>query len=202
MRSLFKRTTFTSAATLCILGSALAGGAHAQPAPAPHSSASPAKLQVMSNDEYVARFGVKKALEQGVPLPAGTTQNSPAVPRDPSIPWYHVYWTSLDWEHRDIPTRHGNNDFGLHHACTKHNMCGKQAITAPYNGEPDREHGTRLEYDGVVTDGSSVRMTTTSVAEEGEKGPGGVHTPDGRPIGTVTAFCRGQTVCPDWVNNL
>jgi hypothetical protein len=49
---------------------------------------------------------------------------------------------------------------------------------------------------------AGVRIVTTSSAEEGEKGPDGVHTPDGRPIGTVTAFCRGQTVCPDWVNNL
>ncbi|MGQ5640925.1 MULTISPECIES: hypothetical protein, partial [unclassified Streptomyces] len=161
------------------------------------------KLQIMSNDEYVARFGVKKALEQGVPLPAGTPESGPLLPRrDPSVPWYHIYWSTLDWEHRDIPTRHGNNDFGQHHSCTKHNMCGKHAINAPYNGKPDGINGTRLEYIGVVTDGESVRMVTTSSAEEGEKGPGGVHTPDGRPIGTVTAFCRGQTVCPDWVNNL
>lgn len=81
-------------------------------------------------------------------------------------------------------------------------MRSKKAINAPYDGKVDRIKGSRAEYDGVVTSGGSVRMTVTSVAERGTVGPGGLHTPDGRPIGTVTAFCRGQTLCPDWINSL
>ncbi|MEU0271884.1 hypothetical protein [Streptomyces sp. NPDC006307] len=82
-------------------------------------------------------------------------------------------------------------------------MTSKKAINAPYDGKADRVRGTRAEYDGVVvSNGNQVRITITSVAERGDRGPGGVRTPDGRPIGTVTAFCRGQTLCPDWVNSL
>lgn len=45
-------------------------------------------------------------------------------------------------------------------------------------------------------------MTTVSIAERGNRGPAGFPTPDGRPIGTITAYCRGQTLCPDWINTL
>ncbi|WP_138965393.1 hypothetical protein [Streptomyces sp. YIM 121038] len=158
----------------------------------------------MSNDEYVKTFGVEQALAEGVPLPgeidgAGETA---ALPPDPSIPWYRVNWSTLDWDHNDIPTRQGTNDFGAHHIAKKHNVTSKKFINAPYNGNADRVHGTRAEYDGVITHGSQVRMNILGSAERGEKGPNGVHTPDGRPIGTITSYCKGQTVCPDWVNDI
>ncbi|MFF5705683.1 hypothetical protein ACFY7H_24840 [Streptomyces sp. NPDC012794] len=47
-----------------------------------------------------------------------------------------------------------------------------------------------------------MRMRTVSFAERGTSGPAGARTPDGRPLGTVTAYCLGQTLCPDWVNDL
>jgi hypothetical protein len=78
----------------------------------------------------------------------------------------------------------------------------KKFINAPYNGEADRVRGSRAEYDGVIASGSRVRMKITSVAERGKRGPEGVRTPDGRPIGTITSFCRGQTLCLDWVNHI
>ncbi|WP_330294350.1 hypothetical protein [Streptomyces sp. NBC_00503] len=43
---------------------------------------------------------------------------------------------------------------------------------------------------------------TGSIAERGNRGPAGAPTPDGRLIGTITAYCRGQTLCPDWINTL
>ncbi|NML49022.1 hypothetical protein HHL19_01400 [Streptomyces sp. R302] len=163
----------------------------------------PADAEVMSNDEYVARYGTEQALAEQVPLPPDSTPTT-ALPSeaDPSIPWHHIYWSALDWDRYDIPTRRGTNDFGLKHTCSKHNMCTQKAINAPYNGKADRVRGSRAEYDGVITSGGTVRMTITSAAERGERGPHGQDTPDGRPIGTVTAFCRGQTLCPDWVNQL
>ncbi len=58
----------------------------------------------------------------------------------------------------------------------------------------------------VIDAATGKKLTDTLVkptsAERGEKGPGGVKTPDGRPIGTITSYCKGQTVCPDWVNNI
>ncbi|MEU4065901.1 hypothetical protein AB0F25_26370 [Streptomyces wedmorensis] len=163
----------------------------------------PADVEIMSNDAYVARYGTDQALAQQVPLPpdSSPTADLPSA-ADPSIPWHHIYWSILDWDHNDIPTRRGTDDFGFKHTCSKHNMCTQKAINAPYNGREDRVNGSRAEYDGVITSGGSVRMTITSVAERGERGPNGQNTPDGRPIGTVTAFCRGQTLCPDWVNQL
>lgn len=182
------------AAVACLTALFLPGTASAT---GDHSSDAgiPADTQILSNDEYVAQFGVQRALAEGVPLPTDAA-GAPVSPPDPSIPSYRVNWSALDWDGYDIPTRQGNNDFGAHHAATKHNMRSKKAINAPYNGKADRVRGTRAEYDGVVTSGGSVKMTITSIAERGEKGPGGVTTPDGRPIGTVTGFCRGQTLWP------
>ncbi|MFD4828998.1 hypothetical protein ACFWPV_03930 [Streptomyces uncialis] len=161
------------------------------------------ELQVYSNDEYVRIFGAERALAEGVPLPGQTQEdNSRITPPDPSIPWHRINYSSLDWDYNDIPTRNGTNDFGARHAANKHNMRSKKAVTAPYAGRADRGSGNRWEYWGVITSGSAVRMDITSVAERGERGPGGVRTPDGRPIGTITAYCRGQTLCPDWVNHI
>ncbi|WP_432120732.1 hypothetical protein [Streptomyces sp. S1] len=189
-----------AAAMITVLG----GGGGAQAVQAPTGAGPiPADVEVMSNDAYVARYGPEQALAEQVPLPP---DSSPTAVRpsaaDPGIPWHHIYWSALDWDHYDIPTRRGTDDFGLKHTCSKHNMCTQKAITAPYNGKADRVRGSRAEYDGVITSGGTVRMTITSVAERGERGPNGQNTPDGRPIGTVTAFCRGQTLCPDWVNQL
>ncbi|MCB5163931.1 hypothetical protein LG634_03650 [Streptomyces bambusae] len=189
-----------AAAAVAVLGTG--GGVQAVEARA-GGGGIPADVEVMSNDAYVARYGTEQAIAQQVPLPSGGgTTAARRSASDPSIPWHHIYWSALDWDHNDIPTRRGTDDFGFAHTCTKHNMCTQKAINAPYNGNADRVTGDRAEYDGVITSGGSVRMTITSVAERGGRGPNGRNTPDGRPIGTVTAFCRGQTLCPDWVNQL
>lgn len=122
----------------------------------------------------------------------------------PPDPRYRVWWTSIDWEGRDIPTRQGTENFGLLHAYTKNNMWGKHVIAAAYDGLPDKwTSKTRAEYYAVVaTSDGSVHLRTTSIAEFGTTGPEGDVTPDGRPIGTVTAYCNGQTYCPDWINAL
>ncbi|MEU9983536.1 hypothetical protein [Streptomyces sp. NPDC050856] len=198
---LSRKTAVLGAVAACVTAMMLPATATATgPGERTAGADAPADVQIYSNDEYVAKFGVQRAIAEGVPLPANTGTLAP--PPDPSIPWYRINWSALDWDYNDIPTRQGNNDFGAKHAASKHNMRGKKAINAPYNGVADRVRGSRAEYDGVVTSGGSVRMTITSVAERGERGPGGVNTPDGRPIGTVTAFCRGQTLCPDWINSL
>ncbi|GHF41758.1 MULTISPECIES: hypothetical protein [Streptomyces] len=200
---LIGKATLAGIAASCLLGLAIPGSASATANHSTDGPAVPADVQIYSNDEYVKIFGVQKAIAEGVPLPADVLSlGGRSVPPDPSIPWYRINWSALDWDYNDIPTRQGTSDFGARHAAEKHNMRGKKAINAPYNGKADRVRGTRAEYDGVVTSGGSVRMTITSVAERDDVGPGGSRTPDGRPIGTVTAFCRGQTLCPDWINNL
>jgi hypothetical protein len=37
----------------------------------------PADIQIHSNDEYVAKFGVQRAIAEGVPLPSDTAINAP-----------------------------------------------------------------------------------------------------------------------------
>jgi hypothetical protein len=180
----------------------------AQSAENPASSGSAAQeLGVLSNEAYVEKFGAQMALTQGVPLPSQDQQAQGTAERPaPALAGqWDILYTSIDWEGQDIPTRRGNGSFGQSHACEDHNMCSKKAITAPYNGLPDRQNssGNRGEYDGVVTTNSGqVRLTITSVAEWTEGTVYWGRTPDGRPVGTITSFCRGQTYCPDWINDI
>ncbi|MFF4232494.1 hypothetical protein [Streptomyces sp. NPDC001820] len=215
MKTAIGRSAFAGIAALCLLGASQAIGYATETRQSASDSALPDDFDtytVMSNDAYIEKFGAKKAIAEGLPVSgatpslfSGTTQGRSTVP-DPSIPWHHIYWTAIDWDGEDIPSRRGNSDFGVKHACTKHNACGKKVITAAYNGRADRHpRPSRYEYDAVVaTSQGGIRLTVTSVAERGNYGPGPTapRTPDGRPIGTVTVFCRGQTVCPDWVNDL
>ncbi|MBT2389232.1 hypothetical protein J7E87_07285 [Streptomyces sp. ISL-1] len=215
MKTAIGRSVFAGFAALCLLG-ALPTSSHAtETEKSASDSARPDDFDtyvVMSNDAYIEKFGAKMAIAEGLPVSgvtpsvaSGTAQGRSTVP-DPTIPWHHIYWTAIDWDGHDIPSRRGNADFGVKHACSKHNACEKKVITAAYNGNADRHpRPTRYEYDAVVaTSQGGIRLTVTSVAEQGTYGPGPTapHTPDGRPIGTVTVFCRGQTVCPDWVNDL
>ncbi|MEV7617562.1 hypothetical protein [Streptomyces sp. NPDC089799] len=159
-------------------------------------------LLVFSNDAYTKHFGEQLARAAGVEVPQEPLARVAGV-RDPQQPWHKVNWSVRDWDGNDIPTRHGTDDFGWLHASSKHNMYSAKAINAPYDGTADKVTGTRVEYWGVVaTNQGQVRMRTVSVAERGTRGPAGKPTPDGRPIGTMTAYCLGQTVCPDWVNDL
>ncbi|MFD5416922.1 hypothetical protein ACFWJT_02630 [Streptomyces sp. NPDC127069] len=131
----------------------------------------------------------QSAQAAGVRMPSDPS--APAV-LDPQQPWHKVNWSVRDRDGHDIPTRHGTSAFTWQHASAGHNMRSEKAIDAPYH-----------EYWGVIaTNSGQVRMNTVSVAERGDRGPGGERTPDGRPLGTVTAYCLGQTVCPDWVDDL
>ncbi|KIF00776.1 hypothetical protein PL81_39300 [Streptomyces sp. RSD-27] len=161
------------------------------------------ELYTYSNEEYVKRFGEQSARAAGVRMPSDPTAPAVGAVLDPQQPRHKVNWSVRDWDGHDIPTRHGTAAFGWQHASAKHNMRSEKAIDAPYHGRADKVSGTRAEYWGVIaTNSGQVRMSTVSVSERGDRGPGGERTPDGRPLGTMTAYCVGQTVCPDWVNDL
>ncbi|KWW97886.1 hypothetical protein TH66_21005 [Carbonactinospora thermoautotrophica] len=115
-------------------------------------------------------------------------------------PWWHIRHATRDWNNRDIPTRQGNSNFGYQKTCGKHNMCSPRAIEAPYHGYPDETQGTRNVYYGYVLVNGRPRIKLKSVADTSQRTALG-NTPDGRPVGTLTAYCMGMERCPDWVNS-
>jgi hypothetical protein len=61
-----------------------------------------------------------------------------------------------------------------------------------------------IRASGAFLSGLPLGATGTecrTVIVAGSTGPAGEATPDGRAIGTVTAYCKGMTYCPAWVNN-
>lgn len=186
-----------------LAGSALlAPAAHAQqsaPTGASTTVAATHTVQYLSNDDFVREYGAQKASAFGIPLPGET--ESTVIPMDPPQPWYKIDWTTKDWDGRNIPTRHGTDDFGFVHACNDHSMCAEAPMTAPYHGYPDKwTSSTRAEYYGVALIDGEPELKITTVAEFGHVGPNGAEAPDGKVIGTITSYCQGMTYCPYWIN--
>jgi hypothetical protein len=91
MRLLHK--TATAGAAVACRTALLAPGAAASAVGEHSTSAAPADVKIMSNDEYVEEFGAQRALAEGVPLPsdnadpAADNADPAAAPPDPSFPW-------------------------------------------------------------------------------------------------------------------
>lgn len=116
-------------------------------------------------------------------------------------------FTSYDQQGRDWPTRSGNDQLGWAHfsgpSPNGHNLYSEGIIIETYQGNPDVQEGSHFEFPGVVTDGNNVYVHIRVVAEENDITADSVWlTPDGRPVGTITAFCEGYDDCPDWVNSV
>lgn len=199
-RIFWKFLTLACSALLAVGLSASVAAAQQGPARSAASFAKTHDIRFYSNDDFVKLFGAQKAMAFGIPLPA--VQNPGTVgPLDPPQPWYKIDWATKDWNGRDIPTRHGDSNFGFVHSCEGHSMCAEAPMTAPYHGYPDKwTSSTRAEYYGVVVIDNEPTIKITSIAEFGHSGPNGAAPPDGRVIGTVTSYCQGMTYCPYWIN--
>jgi hypothetical protein len=199
----------TLMAVAVVPGMAYAAPAHTQTT-STSASAPAAALTFLTDRAYTARFGAAKATANGIATPAAAPDATAAAvhPNDPVIHWYTVDFSSQDWQGRDIPTRHGKSDaqnagssgFGYTHACTDHDLCSFDIIDGTYQEVPESHSGTRYQYGGVLTDSNgNVKMRFVSSQDQSETTAWG-NTPDGRPMGTITAYCKGYTLCPSWVN--
>ncbi|WP_409181749.1 hypothetical protein F9C11_35565 [Amycolatopsis sp. VS8301801F10] len=195
-------------AVIAALGASLALSAIAVPAAHAEDVAAgvaaqgrqPSTLLLLSEAQYRARFGKppavdapKKELPLGASLP------------DPPQPWYKIDWAHRDLSGRDLPTRHGNTAFGYVHYAVSHNIRTERAIKAAYENnfpDPDKSNGTHLEYLAFLVDAQGdIFVIVRVINEQAPRTSDGQYTtPDGRPIGTITAFCEGVNVCPDVVN--
>jgi len=117
------------------------------------------------------------------------------------------YWNKAlkcdqtDMDGRDIPTRYGNGDLGWSHFSGKHNIKTCRVINAALSGRVDVKHGGRLEYFGIALDNNHRQVTIVVIAQYSRRTPDGEYDAGkGNKIGVITAYCKGTTKCPNWVN--
>ncbi|MFF4096499.1 hypothetical protein ACFYYY_22295 [Streptomyces sp. NPDC001834] len=64
----------------------------------------------------------------------------------------------------------------------------------------DRKSGGRLEYYGVARNGRRMVGIVVIVQYARRTADGEHDAGKGEKIGVITAYCKGVTKCPDWVN--
>ncbi|WP_405807949.1 hypothetical protein OG729_23145 [Streptomyces sp. NBC_00210] len=73
-------------------------------------------------------------------------------------------------------------------------------VNAALNGKPDVKHGAHLEYWAYAWNGSR-RVQVVVVVQNARKTQDGRYDAGrGQKIGVITAYCKGMTKCPNWLN--
>lgn len=169
------------------------------------------QLSFVSDKEYFEEFGKSPSKDAELTrIPASFSikrakSNISASRLDPPFAWYSISFADNDNAGRDLPTRHGNNDLGYVHYSGPHNLIAIGPVRAAYrNNWPDSgaSYGSHFEYQSYLTDSwGNIYVRIRVVNEQNSvSGDGRYHTPDGRPLGTITAYCEGVNRCPDEVN--
>ena len=135
-------------------------------------------------------------------------------PNDPPTPWYEIYVAYRDRSNRDIPVRQGYSDleahgvdagaFGFNHACFDHNLCNYVVFQKGFTQESGTSVGSnRYQYELYLVDSNlNIDVDILLVQTQNRTDYEGETTPDGRPIGLITGYCRGYTNCPEAVNEV
>ncbi|MGA5301773.1 hypothetical protein ACPCHT_17725 [Nucisporomicrobium flavum] len=121
------------------------------------------------------------------------------------LPWWSVLYSYSDLKRNKVFIRYGNSALGYHHFASKHNLRNRVVFEHLMATKPTDAAGARLEYTIYVADPSNgniaekifiVSQQATRTDDNKWK------TPDGGYIGVITAYCKGKTKCPEFVNKL
>ncbi|MFF1649532.1 hypothetical protein [Streptomyces sp. NPDC058240] len=116
------------------------------------------------------------------------------------------YWNKkakceeTDPDGRVIPTRYGNGDLGWNHFSGKHNIRKCRVVDAALAGKVDKRSGGRLEYYGVARNNTHLVNVVVIVQYARRTADGEYDAGKGKKIGVITAYCKGVTKCPNWIN--
>ncbi len=167
-------------------------------------------FQWFSHQEYIKHFGRDPETLKTAPFPEGVKVKTVVfAPPSPAFVNYNILFAGVDDDGVYLPTRNGigydeqGDEWGYDHYAGPHNLTSFRPVLAAYNNNlPDSTSGDRREYTAYLTD-SSGKLYATIIAinwqgtsTQDDK----FTTPDGRPIGTITAYCKNVNVCPNAVN--
>ncbi|MGC4744668.1 hypothetical protein ACLQ28_03230 [Micromonospora sp. DT201] len=174
----------------------------------------------LSLDDYASMFGREAAAEiqpttgpevfrtTSGKLISTDSGKALAPQRDPggSTPWYQALWADTDKRGTYVPTRFGDANIGYSHYASRHNLITSAPFRVIRNtSKPIVDQGAHIEYQALLTDLSngSIKIKVRMVTQAANRTDDGRYvSPDGRNIGTITAYCEGVTKCPAWVNQI
>lgn len=120
----------------------------------------------------------------------------------PDAEYFGLIVVVLDEEGVHVPIRNGDSTLGHAKACAKHNLCKTTVISRTIAGGGNKEVlGThRVRYTSHIV-GEGHDITVRVLVHTGRDTARG-ETPDGCPVGVITAYCEGMVRCPDVVNSV
>jgi hypothetical protein len=166
-------------------------------------------FQWLSHQGYIKKFGRDPKSLPTTPLPTKVKIRTVAPGVHPNAVDYTIRFAGTDDDGFYLPTRNGisydeqGDEWGYLHYAGPHNLTSQTPVLAAYNDNlPDAVSGDRREYTAYLTDSSGdLYATILAINWQGTSTQDGKFTtPDGRPIGTITAYCQGVTLCPAAVN--
>lgn len=170
----------------------------------------PSELHISTESEVLRTESGRSFVTDDGPAPglASLEQAVSAPLFDPvgSTPWHSTLWADTDKRGTYVPTRFGNSDLGYSHYSVRHNLRTSSPFRVIRNtSKPIVDQGAHLEYQALLTNMSngSIKIKIRIVVQAANRTDNGKwRTPDGKNIGTITAYCEGVTKCPDWVNQV
>lgn len=180
-------------------------GAAQEPPPSAEAS-----LSFVSASEYADRFGSARLSEEIQTVPEGARVEGASYDSSPAQPgpaWNQaVRWTFIDRDGFDAPVREGNAELGYVHYSGRHNLFSDRPIAAAVQDQLPVQppEGARREYQSILTDQFGTQYARIRVInwDNFVTNDGRYVANDGRPIGTISAFCENvpNNRCPDEVN--
>lgn len=122
-----------------------------------------------------------------------------------ATPWSAVLYSYSDLKGNKVFVRYGNSALGYQHFAGKHNLRNRVVFSHLMVTRPSAASGARLEYNLYVADPSNGDITERIfiVSQQSTRTDDNKwRTPDGGYVGVITAYCKGKTKCPEFVNKL
>ncbi|MBQ0894919.1 hypothetical protein KBX37_17745 [Micromonospora sp. U56] len=209
-------------AAATVVGVLATGATAAHAAPEGTDQPATASVTFLSPEQYEQQWGVPSTVppkvseladEARVTVATSDRQASgaaPAIEMDPGggkpAEWWIILKEYRDRSNRTVPVRLGNGALGYNHYAVRHNLRSFAPLEAAFKTtKPDKINGNRIEYIAyVVNTGNGaihkiVRVITQNARHSSDYA---YETPDGKPVGVITAYCQGENKCPDWVNKV
>lgn len=201
---------------LTILGTSLVGLAPTGMASeVAEPTESGAGLELLSYEQYAQQYGAAPDVQAEDPVAmaaelegsgsnsftdaSDTTFNFAPDEGQKETPWHHILTQNRTWEGKDAPTRRGGSKVAWAKACGKHNVCNFRIFNTAYEGYCKEPSGSRCVYISLVLYNGKIVATVRVIHDSGFSTVYG-GTPDGRNVGTITAYCSGVERCPSIVN--
>jgi len=122
--------------------------------------------------------------------------------------WWIIEYDFHDLAGRNLPVRFGNGALGYLHYASAHNLFSFEPIHASLQTHvPDKQSGAHLEYLALLTEvpSGAIYARIRNVTQNSTVSSDNVFvTPDGKPIGTITAYCENtaNNACPNSVDDI